>query len=102
MTKPEVKKERPIIRENFGPGQLGEYCFSLIQQGVTCETIVGPNGQRCGKRAKGTTDFDVLGEATILVHCSEEHHQLIINAVQIELTTAGRSTVFGRNGFGRA
>lgn len=89
-------------REDFGPGKLGDHCFSLIQQGITCEAITGPDGKRCEKPAIGTTEFDVLGDPTIVGHCSEEHHQAITLVVENELALSGRSTVVGRNGFGRS
>jgi len=89
-------------REDFGNGRFGEHCFNLIMSGIACEAIVGPDGQRCKKQATGTTDFDVLGDPTILGHCSEAHHQAIMSAVRNELEHSGRSTVFGRNGFGRS
>lgn len=91
-----------IKRADFGPGALGDHCFSLIRQHVPCAAIVGLNGERCGKRAIGTTDFDVLGDPTILGHCSVEHHQVIMSAVGEELKLSGKDTVFGINGFGRS
>jgi hypothetical protein len=94
-------EDNVIKREDFGSGEFGDHCFRLIQHGIPCDAIVDQNGERCEIRAIGTTDFDVNGDPTILGHCSEEHHQLIKKAVEIELTLAGRSTVFGRNGFGR-
>ena len=90
-----------IKREDFGPGEFGDHCFLLIRQGITCEAIVGPNGERCAKPAIGTTEFDVLGDPTILGHCSEAHHIKITTAVRHGLELSGRSTVFGRNGYGR-
>ena len=95
-------RDRGIHREDFGPGELGDHCFFLIEHGITCEAIVGLDGERCGEPATGTTDFDVLGDPTILGHCNEEHHWAIKIRVEKELALSGRNTVVGRNGFGRS
>lgn len=90
-----------IKRENFGPGEFGEHCYLLIRHGIPCDAIVGPDGERCGKPATGTTDYDYNGDPTILGHCSEEHHLMIVSGVRKDLQLIERETVFGRNGFGR-
>lgn len=87
-------------RKEFGSGRLGEKAWQLVSFGVPCEAIIG--GHQCGIPAIGTTDYDVLGDAEITPHCSEEHHRLIMEGVNHDLSAQGRSTVFGRNGFGRA
>lgn len=94
--------DRVIRRKDFGLGILGDHCFFLIEHGITCEAIVSPDGEHCAKPAIGTTDFDVLGDPTILGHCSLEHHEAIMSAVRKELQLSGRDTVFGKNGFGRS
>jgi hypothetical protein len=100
--KKEVQSVGVIKREDFGQGELGDHCFFLIEHGITCEAIVGLDGERCGEPATGTTDFDVLGDPTILGHCNEEHHWAIKIRVEKELALSGRNTVVGRNGFGRS
>ena len=90
-----------INRNDFGDGEFGEHCFLLIQQGIPCDAIVGSEGEPCGKRAIGTTDFDVIGDPTILGHCCEEHHHMIISGVRKDLQAIGRDTVFSRNGWKR-
>ncbi len=95
----------PILRKYFGNGELGEYCFQLITiHHIACDTLVGPNGESCGKPAIGTTEYDLAGELMIKGHCSMAHHNAIKTAVEQELKDQGegRMTAFGINGWGRS
>lgn len=88
-----------LSRDDFGEGRLGEKAWALIKGKVHCGSVVG--GKKCRKLATGTTDFDVLGDAEIVPHCSHTCHQNIMHVVEKDLAREGRTTVFGRNGFGR-
>ena len=90
-----------LTRANFGPSNFGEIAWNLIRGGGTCEAIIDASGTKCGKQGIGTTDYDVLGDPELRIHCSQEHHYAIMNGVRADLTRIGRTTAFGTNGFGR-
>lgn len=94
----------PILRKHFRDNELGEYCYRLVlEKKIVCDTIVGPDGERCGKPAIGTTEYDLAGELMIKGHCSRAHHEAMKTAVNQELREQGqgRMTSFGINGWGR-
>lgn len=88
----QAKKER----RDFGRGRLGKSAFRMIVQGIECGL------GNCLEKGTQTLDFDVLGSAEQLPVCSPEHRTLLIEGIELDLNRIGRSTVFGRNGFGRA
>jgi hypothetical protein len=89
-----------LTRASFGEGRPGEMAWRLISGGATCEALI--KGEPCGKRAIGTTDFDVLGDMDQKPHCSPEHDMLMRKGIAADLHKQGRNTVFGINGFGRS
>lgn len=83
-------------RRGFGRGRLGRAAFRMVAKGREC----GLNN--CLEKGTQTLDFDVLGSAEQLPVCSPEHRALLEERIEQDLNRIGRSTVFGRNGFGRA
>lgn len=83
-----------LNREYFGPGRAGDIAFEIVASGTKCG--------ECEKPAKGTTDVDVIGDLTVIPHCSPAHHRKILEQATQELEMQGHPTAPGRNGWGRA
>lgn len=88
-----------VERNQFGPGNAGQRAFEAILQGMTCGAKI--NGKYCGKQASITVDYDVLGNHELVPACNEAHARLIQMEIETILASQNRSTVPGRNGFGR-
>ncbi len=97
------QEDMPITRDMFGEGKAGELAYVWISQGnQVCEAIVNDEGEKCGKRARGTVDFDVYGILEMVLYCGDEVHALKIEKiVDTDLIKVGMSSSFGRNGCGR-
>lgn len=102
----QVKKRVPLrelrmLRKEFGSGAAGKIAFRVIASGASCEAMLGKQGILCGKSADRTVDFDVLGGYNLVPSC-ETHEEFIGTRILTDLGRQGRTTVLGRNGWGRA
>jgi len=88
-----------IRRSDFGKSKFGESIYQLVVHGAQCEAII--DGKKCNKPAIGSIDYDVIGDHTFNLICSQNHYNLIMEVVERELTLMGRNTDFGINGRGR-
>jgi hypothetical protein len=83
-------------RNQFGPGDVGEEAYKIINSGASCKI------RGCTKIADRTVDVDILGEATLFPACGNEHALKLETVLCEELSAQGRTTVPSRNGFGRS
>ncbi|MBI4008640.1 hypothetical protein HY357_00230 [Candidatus Roizmanbacteria bacterium] len=88
-----------VERGQFGGSEVGQAAYELILQGEGCAAIIG--GERCGKQARLTVEFDVLGNPESLGACSNFHAQVIQNQISSDLALYNKWTWFGNNGRGR-
>lgn len=89
------------LRGDFGKGISGTKAFLIIATGSTCEAQ-DETGKRCGKKAKFTVDFDVLGNEEHVPVCSHEHGRLVRQTIASQLGKNEHDPTFGLNGWGRA
>lgn len=94
-------KELAGLRKEFGRGAAGKLAFKTIVRGASCEAILDKQGALCGQRADRTVDFDVLGSFDFVPSCAA-HEKFIGTRILTDLERQGRTTVLGRNGWGRA
>lgn len=102
---PEVSPSLPRImprRENFGPGDVGDYAFKLIEKGVVCETevdIADGKPVRCGLPAIGVVNFTPSLEGYEVIPCCSGVHALEVKTViESQAEKSGRSIDIGWNG----
>lgn len=88
-----------IRRSDFGKSEFGEAIYQLVIHGAPCEAIIG--GKKCNKLAIGSIDYDVIGDHTFNLICSQDHFDRIKEIVERDLSITGRITAFGINGRGR-
>lgn len=82
-----------VVREMFGHETLGLRDFQIMSAGPSC--------QECGDvPASYTLNFDVLGDAESVPVC-DKCGPLVEAKVSQDVASIGRTTIFGRNGWGR-
>lgn len=89
------------LRRQFGKGAAGKLAFRTIVGGASCEAMLDEQGILCGEPADRTVDFDALGTYDLVPSCGA-HEKLIGTRIITVLERQGRTTVLGRNGWGRA
>jgi len=94
-------EEKPVLRENFGPGEVGETAYLTILQGTICEVILTEN-DKCIKISDRTVGFDVFSNNNFVAVCGVEHEELTKRRLTEDLAKAGQIPSFDRNGFGRS
>lgn len=93
-------RELVRLRKQFGRGAAGKLAFRTIAGGVSCEVIVDGRKNSCTQPADRTVDFDVLGDFNFVPSCAA-HEELIGDRILADLRREGRTTVLGKNGWGR-
>lgn len=88
------------LRKQFGGGAAGRLAFRTVARGVSCEAIIDGQKNSCGQPADRTVDFDVIGGYSFVASCPA-HEEHIGNRILEDLKREGRTTVLGRNGWGR-
>lgn len=95
------QKKEGFSRDQFGPGEAGRRAYEIILAGESCRAIL-ENSERCGKRGRETLDFDVIGDLEQLPSCGDDHTEVMRQRIEKDLELMGRTTAFGKNGWGRA
>lgn len=88
------------LRKQFGRGAAGKLAFITIAGGVPCEAIIDGKKNSCDQLADRTVDFDALGDFNFVPSCAA-HEESIGDRILADLRREGRTTVLGKNGWGR-
>jgi len=98
-----IGPRRLVSRDNFGPGNAGDRAFNIMLYGDGCERIIDfETKEMCGKPPASVLDYDVAGDLEQRLICGEGCALSAMEAIQNDLSSIGRNTIFGINGFGRA